>query len=75
MFHHYLTVCSLKREGDGQGGENLDRKRRAEKEKRKKKRFPDRVQSSRQKIKKKEEGKKALQNKQERRSHVEPISL
>lgn len=33
MFHHYLTVCSLKREGDGQGGENPDRKRRAEKKK------------------------------------------
>lgn len=44
-------------------------------QRKKKKRFPDRVQSSRQKIKKKEEGKKALQNKQERRSHVEPISL
>lgn len=35
MFHHYLTVCSLKREGDGQGGENPDRKRRAEKKKKK----------------------------------------
>lgn len=73
MFHHYLTVCSLKREGDGQGGENPDRKRRAEK----KKLFEGKIiflQSSRQK-KGGRGKKKALQNKQERRSHVEPISL
>lgn len=62
MFHHYLTVDSLQREGDGQGGENPDRKRRAEKK---------------NDLKEKTEfqTKKGLQNKQERTSHVEPISL
>lgn len=73
MFHHYLTVCSLKREGDGQGGENPDRKRRAEKKNDlKEKSFSFRVPDQK---KKEGGGKKALQNKQERRSHVEPISL